>query len=366
MFALYSVVPKADVDCFRKFVLACQHLCHRIITLSDVDKAHNLLIEFCEDFQNRYGETKVTCNMHLHGHLQECVLDFGPIYSFWLFSFERYNGLLGNAPTNKREVEPQIMRRFLRDGSVLNLEKPEMFNEEFNGFISQMSNPERGTLNEISLFNQISTTKLSSRLTDPSGSCWYETNTYIEAPKKSFLYTLTELEVDRLSKVYKYLYGDSGIWSNMVVPTSSHKTSELLVAGEIFGSISSRNCRSSYIRAFWADKNGEILKFKDYGENNPRVGIISEFLKHSFLINGEVFTHWFARVEWCLSFSSSSGVTNYFGDPVECWQAHGRVDNGPASFIPAFRILDKCVHLTQKVKGKDALVVIPRIRNSSF
>lgn len=30
------------------------------------------------------------------------MLNFGPIYAFWLFGFERYNGLLGNIDTNKK------------------------------------------------------------------------------------------------------------------------------------------------------------------------------------------------------------------------------------------------------------------------
>ena len=40
------------------------------------------------------GQEYVTPNMHLHGHLIERLFDYGPIYSFWLFSFERFNGLL--------------------------------------------------------------------------------------------------------------------------------------------------------------------------------------------------------------------------------------------------------------------------------
>ena len=38
----------------------------------------------------------MTPNMHMHCYLADCVRDFGPIYGFWLFSFERYNGLLEN------------------------------------------------------------------------------------------------------------------------------------------------------------------------------------------------------------------------------------------------------------------------------
>ena len=52
------------------------------------------------------------------------MLDFGPIYGFWCFSFERYNGMLGAINTNKRNIELQIMERFLRQNHVVNQEPP--------------------------------------------------------------------------------------------------------------------------------------------------------------------------------------------------------------------------------------------------
>jgi hypothetical protein len=51
--------------------------------------------------------------MHLHLHLKECILDYGPLYAFWCFPFERYNGMLGNFPTNLRHIEPQLMKKCL-------------------------------------------------------------------------------------------------------------------------------------------------------------------------------------------------------------------------------------------------------------
>ena len=59
--------------------------------------------------------------MHLHQHLSECILDFGPVYSFWLYSFERYNGILGNYTTNQKSVEIQIMRKFLNEMHIKSL-----------------------------------------------------------------------------------------------------------------------------------------------------------------------------------------------------------------------------------------------------
>jgi len=72
-------------------------------------------MQICKSYERLYGRGFVTPNIHLHAHLAECMFDYGPIYSFWLFSFERYNGLLGNMPTNRKNIELQFMNRFCRE-----------------------------------------------------------------------------------------------------------------------------------------------------------------------------------------------------------------------------------------------------------
>ena len=62
--------------------------------------------------------------MHMHLHLRDCLLDYGPVYAFWCIAFERYNGILGAYPTNNRAIEPQIMRKFLREQEVRCMSRP--------------------------------------------------------------------------------------------------------------------------------------------------------------------------------------------------------------------------------------------------
>ncbi|OAD78043.1 hypothetical protein PHYBLDRAFT_68452 [Phycomyces blakesleeanus NRRL 1555(-)] len=50
-----------------------------------------------------YKKQAITPNMHLHLHLSKCINDFGPVYAFWLLSFEHYNGLLKNFETDQKE-----------------------------------------------------------------------------------------------------------------------------------------------------------------------------------------------------------------------------------------------------------------------
>ena len=48
-------------------------------------------------------------NMHLHGHLNECILDVGPLYSSWWFSFECYNGILEKMKRSWHAPEQQLI-----------------------------------------------------------------------------------------------------------------------------------------------------------------------------------------------------------------------------------------------------------------
>lgn len=68
-------------------------------------KADALLVNFCTGMKKLHGKQFLTCNMHRHCYLHSVLLDYGPVFGFWLFSFERYNGQLGSTLTNNRSVE---------------------------------------------------------------------------------------------------------------------------------------------------------------------------------------------------------------------------------------------------------------------
>ncbi|KAL1927706.1 hypothetical protein VTP01DRAFT_3527 [Rhizomucor pusillus] len=113
-FLLFHVLPR---DHFRNWVLfvnACQLICKPSITCDEIDDVHHMLLEFCRNCESLYGEEIVTSNMHLYCHLHQTLTDFGPIYAFWLFSYERYNGILVNFNTNQRMTfEVTYMKRFI-------------------------------------------------------------------------------------------------------------------------------------------------------------------------------------------------------------------------------------------------------------
>ena len=109
LYCLYELIPMEQYECWRDFVLASRLLSKASISKDMVILADGLLLRFCQKFQGIFGQDLVTPNMHLHCHLASCVRDFGPMASFWCFSFERMNGVLGDQPSNNRSIEVQLM-----------------------------------------------------------------------------------------------------------------------------------------------------------------------------------------------------------------------------------------------------------------
>ena len=101
------------------FVRACRALLKPHITLIELEEAHQHLKLFNNTFQNLLGSEYCTPNMHMQMHFKDCVLDFGPVYAFWCYSFERFNGILGSYPTNNRSITEQLMRKFNESHSVI-------------------------------------------------------------------------------------------------------------------------------------------------------------------------------------------------------------------------------------------------------
>eukprot|EP00112_Aurelia_sp_Birch-Aquarium-sp1_P011969 Seg2512.2 transcript_id=Seg2512.2/GoldUCD/mRNA.D3Y31 product="hypothetical protein" protein_id=Seg2512.2/GoldUCD/D3Y31 len=113
LFCLKGLIPDDHYAMWTVFVASCRILCRYYITRKEVADAHHCLKIFGKQFEKIVGKDSCTPNMHLHLHLKQCILNFGQVYAFWCFSFERYNGILGKYHVNNHEIASQIMREFI-------------------------------------------------------------------------------------------------------------------------------------------------------------------------------------------------------------------------------------------------------------
>ena len=319
MFALRGMIPGQHYVCWQAFVLACFHLCRRTITNVDIIKADHLLLKFCNEVENLFGKNAVTPNMHLHGHLTDCIKDYGSVYGFWLFSFERLNGILGNYPNNKRDISVQLMKRFIYESECFHYEVPSMFGEEFTtlDIFHKFIDP---YLNELPRLNNNFNCDL------------------IKLPSAVKTTGLSSEEINNLKIVYNFLYNDDINDKQMTKTSKIYKS--IIMYGQTFGSVKSRySQRSTIIIATWAKDNGTI------GEaNDARPGKVLYYLSHNIKINEKYVTHLFAAVAW---FSKHPRRLGY-GKPLEIWK-NDFINDGPSFFLPIHMITSRCMMCKSRI-----------------
>ncbi|OAD71012.1 hypothetical protein PHYBLDRAFT_171073 [Phycomyces blakesleeanus NRRL 1555(-)] len=113
---LRDVLPLSEFKNWIEFVNACRYFTKPNVSEEDIEKGHKCLEEFCKGCETLYDLDLLSPNMHLHLHLRQTMIDFGPVYGYWLFSFERYNSVLKNIKTNRRNgFKLTFMRQFIEE-----------------------------------------------------------------------------------------------------------------------------------------------------------------------------------------------------------------------------------------------------------
>ena len=204
--------------------------------------------------QLRGSPTKHHPNMHRHCHLCECILDFGPVYGFWCFSFERYNGILGALHVNNHQIEIQLMRKFIELQQHGSMTWP----REFETFEDILVSADKGTL--------ALTKKRQFTAGEYRQSIQLKVGTGQELHHLSFfdkhfiqvLFSVKEIymsdgEGEALRTMYAFLHKE---YSIVYVPKLSHKFSSLMLYDQKLDSQYSRSERSACILARWYGANG--------------------------------------------------------------------------------------------------------------
>ena len=351
MFALHRLMGDEHLECWRLFVLASRMLSTPMITVGDAEEGHRMLLEFCNQFELLYGPEKVTPNMHLHAHILSCIKDYGPIYSFWLFSFERYNGLLGNYRTNQRSVELQLMRMFLSDLEIhdLNISTEHVSKEDLK-FLQPCDGA--GTLKELSSnhsaqYLRIVEASQYALTSDFPAELW----SFIDIYKPGGVVSteiLEEPELSYLAQCYCSMYPGAE-YTGTNISSTIYKYSQMKVGNEVYGSYGTRTNRSSYLLARWGGRNGRI------DSACLRPARASSYFKHSVMYHGSFKPHYFAFVQWFEQHPSK----RFLGDPIEIWCRDIYEQLGPASYLPIQRIQSKFVAGEDKVDGETLLFVMP-------
>jgi hypothetical protein len=92
---LWDMLDDNDRKILGHFVRTCNLLVARFVTEDDLQEAQERLMDMSINIERTYGPEFITSNIHLSMHIPECIRDYGSVYSFWLFPYERLNGYIG-------------------------------------------------------------------------------------------------------------------------------------------------------------------------------------------------------------------------------------------------------------------------------
>ena len=335
---LFGHLPTEHLECWRHFVLACRILCQHSLSSVQINLLDALLMQFCKRVEHIYGKESISPNMHLLGHLREVLLDYGPVHEFWLFIFERYNGVLGKQPTNNRAIESQFVNRFLRDNMASSFSYPEDFKEDFQQICDDASVNRR-----------------------PVGSVLDTlTSNGFQLPRKASRGVLTTDEVNVIEQLYTKLTVDQE--SLFVVNSVYLKYSSITINGRQFGSSGKRTTTSVVAQASWDEKlyGNPATPLPDSlaANNTLRPVNICHFMKVSVTVNMEsTLSFLFAYVAWFQQHPDRYA----FGKPVELWCPTLFEPFGLHSFVPLDHLHCRCAHGVMKYHDEPLLFVVPLV-----
>jgi len=352
-YVLDGLLPNIHLNCWNTFVMACRFLAVPILTSTNLMKADILLLKFCREFEKLYGNRAVRVNMHLHCHLKDCIEDYGSIYSFWCFAFERYNGILGTTKTNNRSVEIQIMRKFLSSRFVWNVSLPEEFSDSMLSFFNSYKKQTQ-TMPAVETVTVCSPALLRiSVCTILSNIKWSDTDQVI-LPLSYKLMQFDQDDRHLLCQTYQRMYPEKYLNANMVSETA-RRYQRVTLAGEKFGSkLESRSLRCARVMASWVGDDGEVDPTAPI-----RPGEVKFYFTNCLSTDDDVKQqHIFACIQWY----SEDAQNNTFRRPVELWQSNIFDSPGPATFLPIQRVYCKFAAAYIQKSESRKLVVTPILR----
>ena len=263
------------------FVEACGLICRPFVRLEQVSKANALFIEYGTRFQQLYGDYACTPNMHMHCHLEKCILDVGPIYSFWCFSFERYNGILEKMRKSWKSPEAQFIRKFVHFQELQHINVNKVIDDDLltaTAFVKSMTSPEEPLSTPDGLFvanNDNNLFCLPSSLSALQAS--YQ-KPVLPGEEKFF----SEPTYTWLQQVYDKIYPDDEI---EFVPRQYIEYKQIEVFSELFTSYKAGKNKSSNVAAIWKIPGG-IIQTIQAGISDIRVGQVQYFFTHALQLIG--------------------------------------------------------------------------------
>jgi hypothetical protein len=330
---MWDLLDENDRKILTNFVRACFLLVSRVIDDNLLNVAHTRLLSVAQLVEENYGPEFITPNIHLSLHLAECCRDYGPTYSFWCYSFERMNGILGKLgvnflfffffccnenfikmivslgsfPNSRRQIEPELLRIIMQNWRIDDLLSAQSNNIKLikglkliqpratSGSLASCDNFE---FDELVRFREIYCLEVENTITGAEpfpGMMMHPKKINVSLPDN--IYTL-------LVNYYNVAYGEDLDFLSIaeasrnlvrsarriVTQPRINQFGRIRIGAKIFGSaIAPRFLKNSFILAKFVQENGSI-------EIYP--GQVQYFFEHEVKLPDRRVSHNLAFIKW--------------------------------------------------------------------
>ena len=284
----------------------------------------------------------MTPNMHMHLHLKDVIMDYGPVYAFWLFAYERYNGILEHQPNNNRSIEIQLMNRFIRDNNAYSIQPPSMYRDELDDLCT-LPLSLSGSLTETCIDDNIS--GRPAQLVFPTSCTRHVFGEGELVILKEVLKKLKIMSEECTCNLNSTYYKYKQITKNdQIFLSSTYKYMSVAMAKwdeDIYGS-----SPTTFPRLFANPIDATLRPVR-----------INFFLKLSYLVSDVVYTHYFVYVSWFQPHPCRFSI----GKPAQLWCKSAFEAEGIYSFLPLHSISCRCIHTLMQINGDTCLAVVPLV-----
>ena len=240
---------------------------------------------------------------------------------------------MGKQPTNNKEMEPQLMKRFFKDSEVNNFKFPQEFCKDFSSVLTS-ERVSKGSINETL------------------------TPTQYELPSK---HTQDAFEVAELSRLRILLCKIHHVETENIKLNSVYfKYASIIWKGKTYFSADKRAQNACIVQADWSiDYYGPSpSSLPDaYANANLRPCKAHYFLKANYLLNTTAKSLVLARVSWL----KPDPHRYMLGKPAELWSNDMFESFEVWSFLPLHKIMSRCAYGNITYNNEIYLVAVPLV-----
>lgn len=110
--SLNGLLSNRYIEHFRLLSSGTYMLYKAKISYEEIEQSQLMLTRFADEFEDLYGKSNVTMNVHLTRHIATTVENLGPLWAQSAYAFEANNGVISKSNTFTKDILHQLAWKY--------------------------------------------------------------------------------------------------------------------------------------------------------------------------------------------------------------------------------------------------------------